>query len=594
MGETLAPPQQYAQHPRTMPRGSFFSLRPRRPLLLVLGAAMFVCALYDGPLAESTPAETAFAACILIALVVIAIASSGRLAFGLIAGSMPMLLLELAARIKFLYLATPLLAPDLYYYANAQSLGTLAHYPFIVAAFVAALVLVPGTLIVAWFGDRKPAASRRMRIARGAGFVVGIAALMIVMNSRGPFAAVHTKGMWLAMNDDSFVSDFLISFRSTRVVAPRYDLADAGHFDWRDGASQPPGAAQTKPDIVAVLEESTFDPRMLAVCTLPRVCDYRMFHTDANTIANGWLEVHTWGGGTWTTEFAFLTGLPHDLFGPAGIYAPFNLAPRMRYTLARALKANGYRTVAIYPTGGDFLNGRAAYADYGFDAFYGGEQVGLDWHSSDADLMRVFARVFAIERNKAHGAPVFLFMLTLHQHGPHMTPLAQLPRAYDKPLFAGRIAQDKALDDWLNLNLGNYLQRLDESDRAEAMLEDMLRADERPALLVHFGDHQPSFDGAINVLPKKLPLQIADPTKVTYYMLKGFNMSIRHADYPVLDIAFLGSLVLDSAGVRKDAFFTANGLLRKRCHGHDEDCRDRALLQSWRAEVFGELHDLGD
>ncbi|MEO6968700.1 MAG: sulfatase-like hydrolase/transferase [Rhodanobacteraceae bacterium] len=581
----------------------FFSFRLRRPLLFALGAAMAAFAFYNGPLAESTPGEAAFAACILTALIVVMIALSGRVAFGLIAGSAPMLLLEAAARLKFRYLGTPLLAPDLIYYANAQILATLARYPPIVASIAAALILVPGALIVAWRSDRKPAARWHTRIARSAGVVAGILALVIAMNPRGPFAAVQGKGMWLAMNDDSFVSDFLISFRSTRVLVPHYNLAEANRFDWRYDAAPTATATQVKPDIVVVLEESTFDPRMLAVCASP-LCDRRMFHADADTIASGFLEVHTWGGGTWTTEFAFLTGLPHDLFGPAGIYAPFNLAPRIRYTLARALRADGYRTVAIYPTDGDFLNGRAAYADYGFDAFYGGEQVGLGWHSSDADLMRAFARVFNIEKAKAHGAPVFLFMLTLHQHGPHMTPLAQLPPPYDKPLFAGKITHDKALDDWLNLNLGNYLQRLDESDRAEATLETMLRADDRPALLVHFGDHQPSFDGAINVLQKHLPVRVADPKMVTYYMVKrigvkrivvkGFNMPVRRAEYPVLDIAFLGSLLLDAAGLHKDPFFTANALLRERCRGHDVDCRDAALLRSWRADVFGDLHDLGD
>lgn len=576
-----------------MSRSRFFSFCLRRSLLFALGAAMVICAFYNGPMAESTPGETAFTACILIALIVMMIALSGRLAFGLIAGSTPMLLLEAAARLKFRFLGTPLLAPDLIYYVNAQILATLARYPLIVASIVAALILVPGVLIVAWLGDRKPVARWRTRIARVVGLAAGVATLVIAMNPRGPFAAVQAKGMWLAMNDDSFVSDFLISFKSTRVVTPHYDIADVNRYDWGDDATQTAIATQVKPDIVVVLEESTFDPHMLAVCTSP-LCDRRMFHADANTIANGFLEVHTWGGGTWTTEFAFLTGLPHDLFGPAGIYAPFNLAPRIHYTLARALRADGYRTVAIYPTDGDFLNGRVAYADYGFDAFYGGEQVGLGWHSGDADLVRAFARVFAIEKAKARGAPVFLFMLTLHQHGPHMTPLAQLPPPYDKPLFVGRIARDKVLDDWLNLNLGNYLQRLGESDRAEATLEAMLRKDDRPALLAHFGDHQPSFDGAINVLQKNLPVRVADPKMVTYYMLKGFNMRVQHVDYPVLDIAFLGSLLLDTAGLRKDAFFDANALLRERCRGHDVDCRDAALLRSWRADVFGDLHDLGD
>ena len=572
----------------------FLKLHARRSLLLALGVAMLACTLRNGPLAEGTSAGCLFGASVLGGMVLLAIALSGRLAFGLIAGSVPMLLLEIAANLKFRYLATPLLAPDLIYYFNRQIFETLLNYPLLIAAIIAALILTPLVLVAAWRGDRRPPRDWRVRIVRSAGALAGIAALVISMNPDGPFAAVHAKGMWLAMNDDSFVSDFLISFRSTRVVTPSYNLADAGRFDWRDEPS-PAETGEPRPDIVAVLEESTFDPRMLSVCTLPRLCDPRMFRADANTLSHGFLEVHTWGGGTWTTEFAFLTGLSHDLFGPAGIYAPFNLAPRIRYTLPHVLHANGYRTVAIYPTDGDFLNGREAYANYGFDAFYGGEQVGLGWHSTDADLMRVFRKVFAIEKAKAHGAPVFLFMLTLHQHGPHMTPLSELPAPYDKPLFTGRIAPDKVLDDWLNLNLGNYLQRLAMSDAAEADLETQLRADNRPALLLHFGDHQPSFGGAITSLKKKLPPQIINPQIVTYYMLKGFGLKTApRFDYPVLDITFAGSLLLDAAGLHKDAFFTANSLLRERCHGQYPDCRNADVLHSYRADVFGPLHDLAD
>ena len=583
------------QHPRTMQISDFATLRARRPLLLALGVAMLACAFWNGPLAEDSSAGCLFTASVLGGMVLLAVALSGRLAFGLIAGCLPMLLLEAAANLKFKYLVTPLLAPDLLYYFNQQILDTLLHYPLLIGAIVLALILVPLLLTVAWRGERKPAARWRTRLARVAGVAMGIAVLGISMNPDGPFAAVHAKGMWLAMNDDSLVSDFLISFRSTRVIAPRYNLADASRFDWRDDNADVETAGQPRPDIVAVLEESTFDPRMLAVCTLPTVCDHRMFHADANTLAHGWLEVHTWGGGTWTTEFAFLTGLAHDLFGPAGIYAPFNLAPRIRYTLPHVLHDNGYRTVAIYPTDGDFLNGRNAYAHYGFDAFYGGEQVGLGWHSTDADLMRVFQHVFAIEKAKAHGRPVFLFMLTLHQHGPHMTPLSQLPAPYNRPLFTGKAAPDKVLDEWLNLNLSNYLQRLAMSDAAEADLENQLRADDRPALLLHFGDHQPSFDGAITALPKRLPALISNPQVVTYYMLKGFGMkSPSRYDYPVLDIAYAGSLLLDAAGLRKDAFFTANALLRERCHGQYLDCRDTDVLHSYRADVFGPLHDLAD
>lgn len=570
----------------------FLSLRAGRPWLLAFAVAVLLVTLRFGPLAEQSTIECLFAASILAALVILAVSVSGRLVFGAIAGCVPVLLLVIAANIKFRYLSTPLLAPDLLYYFNAEIGKTLLHYPFILAAIAVALVTVPLLLIGAWRSDRHPARGMPTRIARWAGIALAIVATVVVMNPHGPFSAVHNRGMWRAMNDRSFISDFLVSIRSTRAHAPPFNKATATRDDWHDLMAASPTTSTRQPDIVAVLEESTFNPRMLTACT-SKLCDVRMFQPDANTIAHGWMNVHTWGGGTWTSEFAFLSGLPHTVFGPAGIYAPFNLAPRIRYTLPRLLDADGYRTVGIYPTDGDFMNGRDAYADYGFDAFYGGEQLGLGWKSTDAELIHAFQRVFAIEKAKAHGRPVFVFMLTLHQHGPHMTPLSELRAPYNHPLFPDKLAPgNKALDDWLNLNLTNYLQRLSMSDAAMTRLEALLRHDNRPALLLHFGDHQPSFDGAINVLAKTVPPQVANPEYTTYYMLKGFNMPIRGEDYPVLDIAYLGSLLLDAADLPRNPFFVANTLLRDRCDGHDLDCKNAALRESYRAWVFGKLDDL--
>lgn len=576
---------------KSQPR--FFSWRCRSGWLFALAAAVFLAALRFGPMDEQTTIECVFAFLILAGLVLFAIAASGRVAFGLFAGSLPMLLLVIAANLKFQYLSTPLLAPDLLYYANAEIAQTLLRYPFIIAAVAIALVSVPLLLVLLWRGDSRPKRTVAVRSARAFGVVAAFVLLALTLYPRGPFASVYDKGMWEAMNDKSFVTDFVVSIRNAHVSEPSFSLADATRDDWHDLAAGG-SADRRKPDIVAVLEESTFDPRMLTACT-SKLCDVGMFRPDANTIAHGWMNVHTWGGGTWTSEFAFLSGLPHTLFGPAGIYAPFNLAPRIRYTLPRLLDADGYRTVGIYPTDGDFMNGRDAYADYGFDAFYGGRQLKLDWGATDAQVFAALQRVFKMEKAKAGGKPLFVFVLTLYEHGPHMTPFKEMPAPYDKPLFPGKLAPgNTALDDWLNLNLTNYLQRVSMSSVAMTQLESFLRHDDRPVLLLHFGDHQPSFDGAINALAKTVPPQVPDPQYATYYMLKGFNLPIRREDYPVLDIAYLGSLLLDAANLPRDPFFVANTLLRDRCDGHDLDCRNAALRDSYRAYVFGNLHDLGD
>jgi phosphoglycerol transferase MdoB-like AlkP superfamily enzyme len=350
-------------------------------------------------------------------------------------------------------------------------------------------------------------------------------------------------------------------------------------------------APATKPDVVAILEESTFDPRILKACTLPE-CKRKMFDADKQTRARGLLTVHTFGGGTWTSEFAVLTGLAHTLFGAAGLYAPYNLAPRVDHTLPRMLRAAGYRAIAIYPMTGDFLNARNAYDYYGFDAFYDGTEYGLGWESRDADLLKVFERIYADEKRERPDQPLFVFMLTLHQHGPHMTPLAELPAPYNKPLFTGKFAP-KDLDDWLNLNLGNYLERLQQSDAMMSDLEKVLLGGDKPVVLMHFGDHQPSFDGAIHAIPKQVPKEAGpNSSMVTYYSIKSNYPVKRKFDYPVLDIAFLGALTLDIAGVPKDAFYQANTLLRERCQGRYLDCKDTNMVASYHDYVFNKIKDL--
>jgi len=572
-------------------RASRFPLRWRRAWRLALALVILLATLWLGPLGEHTVRESAFAGCILAGSILLAIAASRRVTFGVAAGCLPMLLLVIAANLKFRYLSTPLLAPDLVYYFNAEIAETLLRYPFIIGAIVATIVLVPLLLVVLWRGDIR--LEYNIRGGRAIAILVSMALLAVILYPHGPFAQVYDKGVWEAMIDKSFVSDFIVSIPNASVNEPPFLPGDATRDNWHDLASI--GADPTrKPDIIAVLEESTFDPRMLTACT-SKLCDARMFHADAGTIAHGWMNVHTWGGGTWTSEFAFLSGLPHTLFGPAGVYAPFNLAPRIRYTLPRLLDADGYRTVGIYPTDGDFMNGRDAYADYGFDAFYGGRELKLGWGATDEEVFRAFEHVFETEKANADGKPLFVFLLTLHQHGPHMTPLNELPAPYDKPLLPGKLAPgNPALDDWLNLNLTNYLQRLSMSDAAMTKLEGFLRRDGRPVLLLHFGDHQPSFDGAINTLAKTVRPGVPDPQYVTYYMLKGFNLSVRREDYPVLDISYLASLLLDAADLPRNPFFVANTLLRDRCDGHDLDCRNVELRDSYRAYIFGSLHDLGD
>ena len=567
--------------------------RRRSAFLLAFALLAFAALVVFGPLAENTVREKVFAGTLVLLGLLASAFATARAAFSLLLTSLIFGAVEIAGRLKFLYLQTPVLAPDLRYFVNEGTIEVITHYPLLLGVGIGAVVLAPLLLVLAFVRERPSLLAGHPRVVRAGARVSGAAAALVLLvaclQPQGPFSAVFDKPMWIAINDRSFITDFFTSFNDTEIVEPKSPPDVDRSISWK--LTRPMQAPPTLPDVLVLLEESTFDPRILKLCTIPQ-CKRRMFEADRRTRGHGPMSVHTFGGGTWTSEFSALTGLAHTLFGNAGLYAPYNLAPRVANTLPKAFKAAGYRTIALYPMSGDFLNARNAYDYYGFDAFYDGTQYGLGWESHDADLLEVFKRVWTDEKRVHPDTPLFVFMLTLHQHGPHMRPLAELPRPYDKPLFPGAF-KPKALDEWLNTNLGNYLQRLQESDAMMSDLEAFLLDRERPTVLAHFGDHQPSFDGAINEIPKAVPKE-AGPNAhwVTYYMLKS-NFPVRQRyDYPALDIAFLGSLVLDVAGVPKDAYYQANTLLRERCRGRYLDCNDGKLVASYHDYIFRQLDDL--
>ena len=565
----------------------------RRQALRAFAVLAFATLVALGPLTENTATEKLFALCVVLATLLLLLFASARIAFALIATSLLYGAIELAGVLKFKYLTTPLLAPDLEYFLNSGTIEVFSHYPLLLATGLATLVLVPLLLVTSFRGEPAGLLMSRPRAVRAfvrvAGTLLAAWALNFMLVPTGPFSGVFNKPMWITVNDKSFITDFLTSFNDTVINEPVIPPDVDRTLSWK--LDRPLQAPAQLPDVVLVLEESTFDPRILKLCTIP-ACRMPMFEADRQTRAHGLMTVHTFGGGTWTSEFSALTGLAHTLFGNAGLYAPYNLAPRVTHTLPKAFQHAGYRAIALYPMSGDFLNARNAYDYYGFDAFYDGTEYGLGWDSHDADLLKVFERIYTDEKRDHPDQPLFVFMLTLHQHGPHMKPLADLPAPFNQPLFAGKF-KPRALDDWLNLNLGNYLQRLAESDAMLSALQQLLLNRKQPTVLAHFGDHQPSFDGAINEIPKQVP-KTAGPVAhwVTYYMVKS-NFPVRaHYDYPVLDIAFLGSLVLDVAGVPKDAFYQANTLLRERCKGRYLDCKDKRVVASYHAWIFSTLGDL--
>lgn len=588
------------------------SLYWRRVLLIGLALAAVAVVAWFCLLSTSVGVERRFIATVWAASALALGFATRRVWFSVFGATAFFGLMWAASALKFKYLEVPAIAPDLYYFFTLDTLKVIASYPLLALSSLGLLVGIPLLVWLVWCADPPADFSHhsqlRRRWARRVGLVFALLVLAASLTPQGAFAEVYGKPMWIAVNDKSFIVDFIVSFYDTRIHVPQAHGALDPSLRWtveapvsliggpqRAGDDHMNIPRQPQPDIVSVLEESTFDPMILSACHGNPLCRRAMFTPDSRTLAHGLLGVHNFGGGTWVSEFALITGLAHTLFGNAGLYAPYNLAPLVQFSIAKSLKAQGYRVVGLYPTNAEFLNGSNAYRAYGFDALYDGVDLGLAWHARDEQVFDLFWKLYQQEKLEHPGQPLFFMVLTLHQHGPHMNALRTLPAPYNKPLFAHRLAGQKGLDDWLNLNLGNYLQRNAESDSAMRMLEARLLDRDVPTLLLHFGDHQPSFDGAMMVLDKTLPASWGGyPQWATYYMLKSNIADAPHFRYPMLDIVYLGGLLLQAGGVPENRYYAANRLLRERCAGRYEECADPQLLPSYHDYIFRQIKMLGE
>ena len=564
----------------------FSSRYMRSGVVRVAAALVFLAAALVTAWPEPEPLQKLFVLSLLLCVTGLLFCATARLAFALLLGGGAFAALRFISDLKLRYLDTPLMPADFVYYLRSSLLATLRHYPHLYLLSAGVALGTPLLLILAWRLDGRclAAASRGRALAwRLGGSLLGVLAFLACLSASGPFGRLHQRNAWEKLSDDAQLTNFFVNISDGGVSLPAMADAASAERAFGDTASGLPGTRPPPyPDIVQVLEESTFDPASFAACDAP-ACKAAMFQRDARTRGHGVLRTHTFGGGTWVSEFAVHTGLPQDIFGPGGMYAPFVLAPHMRDTLPALLRRLGYLTIAIYPTNADFLNGRDAYQAYGFDHLYGASELGLDeWEETDAQMFAAARRVY--DKVKKPGQPVFVMILTINQHGPHDDePMAKLAKPFRNLLHS--LKGDTALD------FDTYLARLHDSDTAMSALEHDFLDREQPTVLVHFGDHQPSFDGLIQTLARVLsPALRGERDYLTYYMVKSNFAGPPLPTYPTLDIAYLPTMVIQAAGLPADSYFAAATRLRDRCQGRFDDCPDKALLGAYYGWIFGRLH----
>ena len=256
----------------------------------------------------------------------------------------------------------------------------------------------------------------------------------------------------------------------------------------RPGTPAPATASSASGPVVLIQSESFFDIRRLHP-DIPRdlLPQFDRYRREARL--HGRLTAPCWGANTVRTEFAVLTGLGQgelgfDHFNP---YARFLTAPVR--SLAWTLKHRGYRTVCLHPFDPRFYRRDEVMPLLGFDEFIGEEAFTdaerINGYVSDRAVTRVATALI-----HEHGPKLFLFVITMENHGPWTSP-ADLEDARLPPLPIP-LTEQRAL--------AHYCQSLRHADAMLGAVCETLSSTGSDAVLGFYGDHWPSFPDLYSAL----------------------------------------------------------------------------------------------
>lgn len=298
-------------------------------------------------------------------------------------------------------------------------------------------------------------------------------------------------------------------------------------------AGEEVAAGETLPDIIAIQSESFFDARRLHAGVRADILS-GFDRAAATSVLSGRLQVPAWGANTMRSEFAFLTGIPNERLGFDQFNPYQSLAREPINGLASFLAARGYHCVCLHPHPVSFFSRDIVFPQMGFHEFIdigafprGAEKEGPGPYISDR---LVTDRV--LEILEARDKPLFLFVITMENHGP--LHLEQVP-----PEQAAGFYSEAAPTGLDALNV--YLRHLAGADQMIARLTDRLKARNHPSALCFFGDHVPSMPSVYEAL------DFHDGDTDYFIWVSHGQMAGRRQD---LAVEVLGEQLLRAAGFR--------------------------------------------
>ena len=237
--------------------------------------------------------------------------------------------------------------------------------------------------------------------------------------------------------------------------------------------------------VILVQLESFFDARRLGT-PIPADLLPGFARLERESIQCGLLDVPCWGANTVRTEFAVLAGIAQSTLG-LDRFNPYERFAQVRVgSLAWQMKRAGYRTFCVHPFDKGFYARDRVMPLLGFDEFRGptafaGAAMAGPYVTDEAVAQEI------IHILQTHGPRVFVFAITMGNHGPWDAPVHKPVPNWPDTL--GAIPEATPLR--------HFAAGLQSTDR---MLPPLLASIPKDGILAVYGDHQPSLPAAFAAL----------------------------------------------------------------------------------------------
>jgi phosphoglycerol transferase MdoB-like AlkP superfamily enzyme len=411
----------------------------------------------------------------------------------------------------------------------------------------------------------------------------GQATLALLLASALAAYGAHAKGERRHMQfnfENLFVSSFFASWAETLETLWRGQLVEAARSAPGARFRLPEDCAPTgrMPHVILIHQESVAPPGLFSGLDYDRSLDELFRSGDGSTRP---LRVETFGGASWLTEFSILAGVSTNSFGGMRQFVQTVMQGKLKDTLPEALARCGYRNVVFYPMLQNFVSNAAFYRSIGLGEIFDKTAQGAAT-TSERDAFYYANTLAELERHVAAArGPLFAFVQTMAAHWPYdvtYKPEVAVPGG----------------GPGTHPEIHEYLRRLAMARIDYAWLKSELarRFPGEPILLVHYGDHQPTATRMLlgytdETDPESLVLDPNSPGFLTYYAVDAINMALPALpDVEVLDVPYLGSLILELAGLPLSDSHRERQRLMRVCGGRYYTCPRRAEILAFHRRLM--------